>query len=159
MGKNIMQTKAKIPLGIKTIIGFHLLNIILWTIGQGGAVISYDTVAEWGLQDLRNIIDPAIVEVNKAIGLADMIILIPLFIVSVFGLWRKKFYGIIFSWLALGITLYWPTVFFCSQYFYGEGGIKHAHTPISTIILLSVILIFALWSCWYLIKNYKKLNY
>lgn len=154
-----MQIKTKIPFGIKAIIGFHLLNIILWTIGQGGAVISYDTVAEWGLQDLRNLIDPAIVEVNKAVGLADMIILIPLFIVSVFGLWRKKFYGIIFSWLALGITLYWPTVFLCSQYFYGEGGIKHVYTPISTIIFLSVILIFALWSCCYLTINYKKLNY
>ena len=33
-----MQQKAKRPLGIKIIIGFHLFNIIMWTIGQGGAV-------------------------------------------------------------------------------------------------------------------------
>lgn len=101
-----MQTIIKIPLGIKIIIGFHLLNILLWTIGQGGAVISYDTIAQWGLQDSRELIDPVIVEVNRAIGLADMIIMIPLFLIAVIGLWRQKFYGAVFSWLALGITFY-----------------------------------------------------
>ena len=84
-GNKAMHQKTKIPLGIKIIIGFHLLNIILWTIGQGGAVISYDTVAKWGLQDPRELIDPIIVEVNRAIGLTDVIILIPLFIIAVIG--------------------------------------------------------------------------
>ena len=140
-----MQTTAKIPLGIKIIIGFHLLNILLWTIGQGGAVISYDTVAGWGLQDPKELIDPVIVEVNRGL-------------IAAIGLWRQKFYGAVFSWLALGITLYWPIVFFCSQYFYGQAGIKHNPTPMSTIVILSVILIFTLWASWYLFKNYKKLD-
>ena len=151
-----MRETTKIPLGIKIIIGFHLFNILLWTIGQGGAVISYDTIAQWGLQDSRELINPVIVEVNRAIGLADMIIMIPLFLIAVIGLWRQKFYGAVFSWLALGITLYWPTVFFCSQYFYGQAGIKYQPTQISAIVILSMILIFTLWASWYLAKNYKK---
>ncbi|MCD4683880.1 MAG: hypothetical protein K8R86_11405 [Bacteroidales bacterium] len=143
---------------IKIIIGFHLLNILLWTIGQGGAVISYNTVAEWGLQDPRELIDPVIVEVNRAIGLADMIIMIPLFLIAVIGLWRQKFWGAVFSWFALGITFYWPVVFFCSQYFYGHAGIKYQPTQLSAIVILTVILIFTLWASWYLVKYYKKLD-
>ena len=113
-----MQKPSKLPLGIKFIIGFHLLNILLWTIGQGGAVVSYDMVVQWGLQDPRELIDPVIVEVNRGIGLADAIIMIPLFIFAVIGLWRLRFYGAMASWLALGITLYWPVVFWSNQYFW-----------------------------------------
>lgn len=153
-----MQKRVKIPLGIKIIIGFHLLNIFLWTIGQGGAVIFYDTVAKWGLQDPRELLNPVIVEVNRAIGLTDVIILIPLFIIAVIGLWRLKFYGAIASWLALGITLYWPVVSWSSQYFYGQAGIKHRPTPMSTHVILTFILVFAVWASWYLFKNHKRLE-
>jgi hypothetical protein len=153
-----MQTKTKIQLGFKVVIGFHLLNILLWTIGQGGAVISYDTVALWGLQDAREFLNPAIVEVNRGIGLADIFIMIPLFIIAAIGLWRQKFWGAVFSWLALGITLYWPIVFLCSQFFFGQAGIKYNPTPVSTIVILSMILTFTIWASWYLAKNYKKLD-
>ena len=49
--------KLKLPLGIKLIIGYHLLNIVLWTIGQGGAVVAYDAVVEMGLQDARELLN------------------------------------------------------------------------------------------------------
>jgi hypothetical protein len=86
-GGEEMRQRVRIPLGVKFVIGFHLVNIILWTIGQGGAVISYDKIAGWGLQDARNLLDPAIVEVNRGIGAADMIAIMPLFIIAVIGLW------------------------------------------------------------------------
>jgi hypothetical protein len=157
-GIKAMQKTTKFPLGIKFIIGFHLLNILLWTIGQGGAVISYDMVAKWGLQDPRELIDPVIVEVNRGIGLADMITMIPIFIFALIGLWRLKFYGAIASWLALGITFYWPVVFWSSQSFYGRAGIKYKPTLMSANLFLSLLLLFALWASWYLYKNYKQLE-
>jgi hypothetical protein len=153
-----MQETTKFPLGIKLIIGFHLFNIFLWTIGQGGAVISYDLVAKWGLQDPRALLDPVIVEVNRAIGLADMITMIPIFILAVIGLWRLKFYGAVASWLALGITFYWPVVFWSSQYFYGQASIKYKPTEMSTIIIPLLFILIASWASWYLFKNYKKLE-
>jgi len=153
-----LQNTTKFPLGIKVIIGFHLFNIILWTIGQGGAVISYDVVAQWGLQDPRAVIDPAIVEVNRGIGLADMMTILPLFIIAVIGLWHLKFFGAVASWMALGITLYWPVVFFCSQYFYGQAGIKYWPTQMSTNIFLSILHLMAGWASWYLFKNHKQLR-
>lgn len=148
----MIQSK-KIPIGIKIIIGFHLFSIFLWVIGQGGAVISYDTVADWGLQEPRELIDPVIVEVNRAIGLADIIIQIPLFIIGVIGLWQLKFYGAVFSWLVLGTTLYWPAVFWASQFFYGQAGIKHQPTLASFHLILTLIFLFAGWASWYLFKN------
>ena len=151
-----MQNTSKLPVGIKIIIGFHLLNILLWTIGQGGAVISYDTVAKWGLQDPRELIDPIIVEVNKGIGLADMIIMMPLFIIAVIGLWRKKLYGAITSWMVLGLSLYWPVVFWCSQFFYARADLKHQTAPASTHVILIFIVTFSLWASWYLFRYYKK---
>ena len=69
----------------------------LWTIGQGGAIIAYDTVAKMGFQEPRDIVDPALVAVNESIGLTDMIIQMPLFIIALIGLWHKKFYGIVAS--------------------------------------------------------------
>jgi len=151
-----MHQTIKISLGIKIIIGFHMLSIILWIIGQGGAVIAYDTVAKWGLQEPRELVDPVIVEVNRAIGLGDIIIQIPLFILAVIGLWRLRLYGAIASWLAFGITLYWPVVFWSSQHFYEQAGIKHQPTPISFNVILTLILLFAVWASWYLFKNYKR---
>jgi hypothetical protein len=153
-----MPETSKLPVGIKIIIGFHLLNILLWAIGQGGAVLFYDIVAKWGLQDSRELLDPVIVEVNRGIGLADMLIMIPLFIIAVIGLWHLKLYGAIASWLALGITLYWPVVFFCSQYFYGQTGIEHKPTEMSVNFILIFLLLFASWASWYLYKNYKLLK-
>jgi hypothetical protein len=68
-------------------------------------------VAKWELQDPRELLNPGIVAVNRGIGLFDMVIMIPLFIIAITGLWRLKFYGAVASWLALGITFYWPVVF------------------------------------------------
>ncbi|TKJ41792.1 hypothetical protein CEE37_04275 [candidate division LCP-89 bacterium B3_LCP] len=148
-----MPLKTKIPIGINIIIAFFILNAILWTVGQGGAVIAYDRVAGWGFQDPREALDPAIVEVNRGIGLTDMIIQIPLYLIAAVGLLQLRFYGAVAAWLVLGTTLYWPVVFWSSQYFYGTEGIKHNETTMSTHVILIVILLFALWAIIYLYRN------
>ena len=145
----------KIPLGVKIIVGFHLLSIILWTIGQGGAVISYDTIAKWGLQEPRELLDPVIVEVNRGIGFADFVIQIPLFILAVIGLWRLRFFGAMASWLLFGMTLYWPVVAWADQYFYAQAAIKHRPFGVATNLVLVFIVLFAAWASWYLFRNRK----
>ena len=87
-----MQKQKKVSLGIKLIIGFFILNLIIFVIGQGGAVVSYDFVAKLGLQEARETIDPLIVVVNRGIGLADFLIGVPLFILAIIGLWRLRFF-------------------------------------------------------------------
>lgn len=149
----IMTQSAGLPIGIKVIIGVHLFSLVIWLVGQTGAVVAYDTVAGWGLQDSRALIDPVIVEVNRAIGLADTIIMLPLFVVATIGLLRRRFYGVVTSWLAFGMTLYWPVVFWCSQGFYAAAGIRHQSLSAPTIILPATLMLIAVWGTWYLARN------
>jgi hypothetical protein len=148
-----MTRSSRLPIGIKIIIGFHIFSFAIWLFGQSGAVIAYDTVAEWGLQDRRELIDPVIVEVNRAIGLTDTIVMLPVFIVAAVGLIRRQFYGAIASWLAFGMTLYWPVIFWCSQGFYAAAGIQHQPVSLLTVVLPGVIWLVALWGSWYLGRN------
>jgi hypothetical protein len=117
------------------------------------AVVAYDKVAEWGLQEPRALLDPAVVEVNRAIGLADTIVQLPLFIFATIGLLRRRFYGAVASWLVFGMTVYWPVVFWCSQGFYGTAGIKHAPTSMTAIVLPACLFLIACWGSWYLSRN------
>ena len=148
-----MDKQRVILTGIKFIIGFHILNIIIWVIGQGGAVIAYDTVAQWGLQDPRETIDPFILVINRAIGLADVIIGVPLFVLAVIGLCKMKFYGAVFSWMVFGISFYWTTVAWVKQYFYLQAEVKCQPFDIGTHSMLAFVFLFSVWASWYLLKN------
>jgi hypothetical protein len=101
-----MSDSDGLPRGVKIIIGFHVVSFVLWLFGQTGAVLSYDTVAELGLQAPRALSDPVIVEVNRAIGLADTVVMFPFFVLAVIGLLRKRFFGAVASWLVFGMTIY-----------------------------------------------------
>ena len=148
-----MDKQRVLLIGIKFIIGFHILNIIFWVVGQGGAVIAYDTVAQWGLVQLRENIDPFILLINRAIGLADVIIGVPLFMIALIGLWRMRFYGAAFSWMVLGIGFYWTTVAWVKQYFYLQAGMKCLPLDIGAHSMLAFVFLFSAWASWYLIKN------
>lgn len=148
-----MDNQKEVPFGIKIIIGFFLLSAILWIIGQGGAVIYYDSVAKMGFQEPRESVDAVIVEVNRGIALADVIIQIPLFILAVMGLWRLKFFGAVASWLVLGISFYWPTVAWFKQYFYAHASVKCQPFDIPTHLILAFIFLFSIWASCYLFKN------
>ena len=63
-----MEKQKKVTLGIKLIIGFFILNLIIFVFGQGGAVVSYDFVAKLGLQEARETIDPLIVVIIEVLG-------------------------------------------------------------------------------------------
>jgi hypothetical protein len=148
-----MTRTSGLPLGVKVIIGFHVFSLVIWFFGQSVAVVAYDKVAEWGLQDSRALVDPVIVQVNRAIGLTDTIVMLPLFIVAAVGLIRRRFHGAVASWLVFGMTLYWPVVFWCSQGFYAAASIRHQPTPLGYIILPGSLFLIACWGSWYLARK------
>ena len=150
-----MSKSDKIPFSIKLVIGFHILNIVLWSVGQGGTIIDYDTIAEWGFQEPRELIDPVMVEVNRGTGLADVIIMLPLFIIALIGLLRMKFYGAVTSWMALGITIYWPLVACWQNYYYKLAGLKSPPFSAGILILLAFFCLFSVWASWILLRNRK----
>ena len=148
-----MKKQNKVPPGFKLIIGFFILNLLMFVIGQGGAVVSYDYVAKLGLQEARETIDPVIVLVNRGIGLADFLIGVPLFIFAIIGLWRLRFFGAVSSWMILGISIYWTTVAWAKQYFYLQASVKSQPFDIGVHAVLAFVFIFSLWASWHLFKN------
>jgi len=150
-----MGKQKNVPFGLKLIIGFFILNLLMFVIGQGGAVISYDYVAKLGLQEARETIDPVIVVVNRGIGLADVLIGAPLFILAIIGLWRLRFYGAVFSWMVLGISFYWTTVAWAKQSFYIQASLKCQPFDIGVHGVLAFVFVFSIWASWHLFKNRK----
>jgi hypothetical protein len=150
-----MEKQAKVTLGIKLIIGFFILNLIMFVFGQGGAVVSYDYVAQLGLQEARETVDPVIVVINRGIGLADVLIGVPLFILAIIGLWRLRYFGLVFSWMVLGISFYWTTVAWAKQSFYIQASVKCEPFNIGTHGVLAFVFVFSVWASWYLFKNRK----
>lgn len=106
-----------------------------------------------GLQEPRESVDPVIVEVNRGIAFADVIIQIPLFILAVIGLWRLRFFGAVASWMVLGINVYWTTVAWAKQYFYLHASVKCQPFDIATHCILAFIFLFSVWASWHLFKN------
>ena len=153
--KNIKITnkQKKIQLGIKFIIGFHILNIIMWVVGQGGSVIAYDTVAQWGLVEARETVDPFCIVINKAIGLADVIIAPPIFIIATIGLWKMRFYGLMTSFMCFGIGFYWTAIAWVKQIFLIQAGVKCEPFDVGTHGMLGFVFLFSIWGSWYLYKN------
>jgi len=149
----ITNRQKKIQLGTKFIIGFHILNIIMWVVGQGGSVIAYDTVAQWGLVEARETVDPFCIVINKAIGLADVIIAPPIFIIATIGLWKMRFYGLMTSFMCFGIGFYWTTIAWVKQIFLIQAGVKCEPFDIGTHSMLGFVFLFSVWGSWYLYKN------
>jgi hypothetical protein len=79
--------------------------------------------------------------------------MLPLFAVAAFGLLRRRFFGAVASWLAFGMTLYWPVEFWCSKFFYGRAGITSPAATAPAIVIPAILLAVAVWGSWYLAKN------
>ena len=150
-----MEKQRIVPLGIKFIIGFYILNIIFWVLGQGLSVIAYDTVAQWGLVEARETVDPLGIVINRAIGLADVIIGPPIFIIATIGLWKMRFAGLMASFMGFGIGYYWTTIAWVKQIFIIQAGVKSEPFDIGTHGMLAFVFLFSVWGSWYLYKNRK----
>ncbi len=149
-----MGNLRKRPLGVIFIMGFFILSSVFWIVGQGGAIVAYETVAELGLQhDALGSADPVIIEVNRGIAFGDVVIQLPFFVIGIIGLWRLRFYGAVASWMAMAIHLYWTATAWAKQYFYLSGSIKCEPFPVSLHGALAFFFLFSIWGSWYLFKK------
>lgn len=141
------------PLGIQLIIWFFIVSTFVWILGQGGAVFMYDTVARWGLQQAPHNIHPVILQLNQATAFTDVLVSLPLFVCSVVGLHRSQFYGLVSSWMALGINLYWPVEAWIKQWYYAHANIRNESFSASLHLILAFIVLFSAWASLYLYQN------
>lgn len=150
-----MFQKRKI--GFWFLVAIGLLLNFLFLIGQTGAIIDYDFTVSLGLQESKDEITEIGVAFNKGFGFGDTLVYIPIFIVGIIGIIRKKLYGLYLLSGAMAITIYWPMVCL-STVFYAKGspGWNFAdYTEYS--VLLSAISFYGAWGLWYLFHNRNQL--
>ena len=148
-----MSSSSKVPAGVWVIIGFLALCSLVWIIGQGGALVAYDTVDDWGFQEVRETVDPAVVPVNRGIAVGDVAIQLPLFLIALVGLSRLRFFGVVAAWMSLSMHWYWTATAWAKQAFYLQAGIQADPLAMPLQIMMAVICAVSLWACWYLYKH------
>ncbi|MFC1887368.1 hypothetical protein ACFLYK_01010 [Candidatus Cloacimonadota bacterium] len=103
--------------------------------------------------DVRENVDPVMIETSKGIAFADVVIQLPFFILAAIGLWRLRYYGIVASWIGLGINLYWITIAWAKQYLYLNASFECEPFPLALHGILSFFFLFSFWGIWYLFKK------
>lgn len=150
---------SSISCGIRCIIGFCAFNFILWGVAQTLAIWNYDLVASWKLQEPRSIVDETVVATNQAIAMADTVIMLPLFAMSIIGLQQRKFYGVVCTWMVFGITLYWPVVWWMSRITYKSAGVASVPLRGQDILVTGAIWIFGAWGSWFMYRQRDLLDW
>jgi hypothetical protein len=143
----------KRTVGFWTLTIFGILILIMLLTGQMISFIDYEFTVSLGLQESVNDIGEMGVAINKAFGVGDTIVYLPLLLMGLTGLWQQKKWGLFAMTSALGITIYWPIVNIFIIIF-GEGSPGFNYPNFTSIaIILIVIAIYGIWGLWYLYKN------
>jgi hypothetical protein len=135
-----------------------ILILLILIFGQMTAVIDYEFAVSIDMQEPAHVFSDVGVAMNKAFGVSDTIIYLPLLLFGLIGLWLKKSWGLFTMLGALAITAYWPVmhIFFV---LYAEGLPGFHFTEFTSfIITLTIITLYALWGMYYLYINQKSLR-
>ncbi|MCK5033731.1 MAG: hypothetical protein KAS18_08855 [Calditrichia bacterium] len=146
-----MSNKREIGFWVLMIPGLLILFMLIF--GQMISFIDYDFTVSLGLQESVNVISEFGVASNKAFGVGDTLIYLPLLILGLIGLWQKEGWGLIAMVGALAITAYWPIVNLFFLYFAKDLPGFNFTDFVSYTIVLSLISIYGLWGMWYIYRN------
>ena len=94
-------------------------------------------------KEARETVDPFCIVINKAIGLADVIIAPPIFIIATIGLWKMRFYGVMTSFMCFGIGFYWTAIAWIKQIFLIQAGVKCEPFDVGTHGMLGFVFLFS----------------
>ena len=150
-----MAYKRPVGFWVLMILGVFILLMLL--VGQMMSFINYEFTVSIGLQESVDVVGEMGVAVNKAFGVGDTIIYIPLLVIGLVGLWSRKKWGIYAMVSALGITAYWPMVIiFFLLFAKGTPGFSFTNFT-SYYVLLTAFTLYGLWGLWYLYKKREVL--
>lgn len=150
-----MKKSTRIKFWLLIVIAILLTCIYL--IGQTMAFINYDFTVAMDLQEPAEEITEVGVAFNKGFGFGDTIVYIPLLLAGIFGMIKKKYWGLFSMSGALAITIYWPVVCL-STLLFAKGSPGFNFTDyFSYSIMLSIICIYGLWGLLFIYRNRNEL--
>jgi hypothetical protein len=139
-------------LGFWVIVVFLAASIVLMLMGQTLGVFNYDLAASMGLQEKPEEMTDFGVQVNRAFGVSDTIVYVPLMVISLVGLFRRKHWALATLAAFFGASAYWTvTVTFIFLFLPGVAGYSNVPGPeiwlfIGTYMAAGVVgLLYIVW--------------
>jgi hypothetical protein len=139
------------------ITGFLFIFLILLLMGQTMAIVNYDLAVELGLQEDVKEVGEFGVQVNRAFGMSDTVIYIPLVIISIIGLVLKKRWSLLTTAAVMGVSAYWATtILFTLIFLQGTQGYS-LEPGLEYWLFLAVFIIYGVCGLLYLVFRGERL--
>lgn len=136
---------GRFPFGVWiAIIALLLLFLLAWA-GQAYSLLNWDSAVDFGLQNERftgDAVERTWAHESWAVAVADMLWPVPIGIVALIGLLRKKFFGFAAGLMELSIGVYFPLVFAFQRWTSYPGTVIAA---ICLFMIPSLLGILGLW--------------
>ncbi|MCK5534244.1 hypothetical protein KAI68_03935 [bacterium] len=140
-------------LGFWILISIGILLSIMFLFGQTLSLFNYDLTVSLGLQESVEEVGEIGVAWAKGFAFGDTVLYLPLLLIGIIGLLKRKKWGVYSMFGSLAITVYWPIVSLFSI-FAGKNNINlNPDKFISYSIILPLIAIYGLWGMWFLYRN------
>ncbi len=150
-----MNRNNKIKFWILIFVG--ILLSIIYILGQSMSLIDYNFTVSIGLQEPVEEVTEIGVALNKGFGLGDTLVYIPLLVLGLIGMIKRKFWGFLSMSGALAITVYWPIVGLSTVFFAKNAPEFNFTDYTSYSIILPLISFYGLWGLLYIYNNRKIL--
>jgi hypothetical protein len=138
--------------GFWIVVVFLGASIVLMLVGQTLGVFNYELAARMGLQEKPEEMTDFGVQVNRAFGVSDTIVYVPLMAISLVGLFRRKQWALLTMAAFFGASAYWTlTVTFMLLFLPGVAGYSNVPGPeiwlfIGTYMVAGVVgLLYIVW--------------
>lgn len=149
--------KEKRPVSFWIFEIFLMASLFLLLLGQTTAIFNYDFAVSLGLQESVEEVGEFGVQLNRAFGVGDTIIYIPLIISSMIGLFLKKNWALITTAAVMGISAYWATTsLFLLKFLVGVPNYNFVPV-ISYWLFIAIYIIFGVWGLFYLMLRGNRL--
>lgn len=154
--KNDINNKKGV--GFWILISAGLLLLLFLLVGQTFSLINYEVAVAFGLQETVQEIGEVGIAFAKGFAFADTLVYIPLLLLGIVGLLKRKKWGVYLMFASCAISVYWPLVHLYAIYIGKNAIVLDSEKYISFPITLSLIIIYGLWGMWYLYRNQKVLQ-
>lgn len=143
------MVSEKRPLAFWGLCVFLVLGALVVLLGQTSAVFAYDFAVGLGLQESVDQVSEYGVEVNRAFGLGDTVVYIPLMVVALAGLIRRRRWALTVTAAVMGISVYWAaTVWAMMVMLRGVSGYELVAGP-EYWVFLGVFIAVGVWGILY----------
>jgi hypothetical protein len=139
--------------GFWLLISIGMLLTIMLLVGQTSALFSYDQAVSIGMQESEEEVGKVGIAWAKGFAFGDTIFYVPLLIVGIIGLLKRKLWGLFSMFGSMAITVYWPVVSLYTIFIERTAITLTPDKYISYATILPLIALYGLFGMWYLFHN------